>query len=127
MAKPKDVRELRALLAEMRPAKASSDSERFVEADLAFHRRICAITGNGRLLAAFDDLASELRLALSLVNRGFGTGARFADTHTALLDLLRSGDPEAAKEAFVRHLEHSCRVVSQALAVNAAGARASAA
>lgn len=115
-----DFKELKGLLSDMRSAKADRDSERFVETDLSFHRRICAITGNRRLLAAFDDLASELRLALSLVNRGFETGKRFVDTHEVLLDVLRAGDPVAAKDAFVAHLEHSCGVVSRALALDAA-------
>lgn len=111
-----DIDELNAVLAEARSATAEHDSEKLVEADLAFHRRVCAITGNGRLLAAFDDLASELRLALTFVNRGFGTGTRFESAHQDLLKALTGGDGEAARRAFVAHLEHSCEVVSGSLA-----------
>lgn len=112
----KDVEDLNAILADARSATAEHDSEKLVEADLAFHRRICAITGNDRLLAAFDDLASELRLALTFVNRGFVTGTRFESRHQDLLRALTAGDGEGARRAFVAHLEHSCEMVSESLA-----------
>ncbi|MCO5093146.1 GntR family transcriptional regulator [Bosea sp. (in: a-proteobacteria)] len=119
LAGPEDLEALNAILTEVRSATAEHDSEKLVEADLAFHRRVCSITGNARLLAAFDDLASELRLALTFVNRGFGTGARFESTHQGLLKALTSGDGEAARRAFIAHLEHSCEVLSSSLAAAA--------
>jgi DNA-binding FadR family transcriptional regulator len=116
MVVQKDIDDLNEILVDARSATVEHNSEKLVEPDLAFHRRVCAITGNGRLLAAFDDLASELRLALIFVNRGFGNGAQFESRHRDLLTALTSGDGENARRAFIDHLEHSCEVVSASVA-----------
>ncbi|UXT85220.1 GntR family transcriptional regulator [Agrobacterium tumefaciens] len=106
-ASREDIEGLRKLLLDIRSAKSEVDSERLVEADVVFHRAICALAKNPRLVAAFDSLASELRLALSFVNRRFETGDRFAERHSRLIDVILDGDPEKAAQALVSHLEHS--------------------
>ena len=45
------------------------DPARQVEEDYRFHRLICEIAANRRLLRLFDDLASELRMVIGLIGR----------------------------------------------------------
>jgi DNA-binding GntR family transcriptional regulator len=87
----------------------------FVEVDLEFHRLICRMSGNERLLQAFDDLTSELRLAFSLINRGYQTGERLSARHAVLVEAMRRRDVDAAVAELTRHLEHSCEVVTRAV------------
>jgi DNA-binding GntR family transcriptional regulator len=114
-ATERQLAELEALLESVRTVHADGDGEKLVEIDLAFHRAICAIPNNARLLTAFDNLVSELRLALSLVNRGFQTGERLSTSHAGLVAALRQRDPEKAKIELMAHLDHSCEVVRKAI------------
>ena len=52
------------------------DPARQVEEDYRFHRLICEIAGNRRLLRLFDDLASELRMVIGLIGRALRRSAR---------------------------------------------------
>jgi DNA-binding GntR family transcriptional regulator len=108
------ISELEILLESVKAVHSDADIDKLVEIDLQFHRAICVIPNNPRLLMAFDNLVSELRLALSLVNRGFQTGERLSDSHTVLISALRSRDAEKAKDELTKHLKHSCSVVRKA-------------
>ena len=109
----KDIAELVNILAAAEHiAPGGEDDIKFVEVDLSFHRAICALAGNERLLQAFDGLIAELRLALALVNRGYGSGPKYVARHSTIIEAIRSNDANAAKTSLREHLVHSCTMVT---------------
>src|SRR3546814_19706406 len=60
---------LRRQLAVLYETADTNDPARQVEEDYRFHRLICEISGNRRLLKLFDDLAYEMRLVIGLIGR----------------------------------------------------------
>ncbi|MFT3854617.1 MAG: GntR family transcriptional regulator [Ilumatobacteraceae bacterium] len=93
--------ELEMYRAEGRPFEA-------VEADLAFHRDICEISGNGRLATAWGNLADQLEVVMASVHRIDPAVAANDGEHREIVAALAAKDPDASEAALRRHLLHSC-------------------
>lgn len=77
------------------------------ELDLKFHRAIVAAAGNSRLLAAWDQTATELQRFWS---DGVGNLSRIAadvDECIGIVDAIRGFDAEAAAELLLVHLHQT--------------------
>lgn len=76
-----------------------------ITTDLQFHWLLVQAAGNRRLLAMWERLAGELRLALSLVTPQFFTTEFLGRTHRPLVAALRAGDRDGVARAVGRLLE----------------------
>ena len=79
------------------------------EADMAFHRSYCRMSGNGRLLALYDELASQTVL---LMRTALATHASLGWTppvefHRQIADGIRARDPRSAVEAVGVHYQYT--------------------
>lgn len=82
-----------------------------VEEDYRFHRLICEIAGNRRLLRLYDDLASELRLVIGLIGRLYDDPHEIARTHEPILAAIEAGDPDRIVASLDYHIGVSWREV----------------
>lgn len=82
-----------------------TDLERFTDADIAFHAALLAAAGNHLLTRLIDTLGPVLRMGrmISLERRPDGP-ADSQRGHRRVLDAVRAGDPEEAREAMREHL-----------------------
>jgi DNA-binding FadR family transcriptional regulator len=100
-----DIARLRALLEAQKDA--SSDLERFVSHDGAFHREIAAISGNpifpALMEAIFKWLAATYRGAVSVP----GLEKLTLHEHGQILDGIVSGNPETAARHMADHLNRA--------------------
>lgn len=76
------------------------------DADWAFHRAIVASTGSEHLLSAHHALKAETLLSF-VQSRPEDDVVSVGYAHRALLDAIRSGDPDDAKRSLRDHLEES--------------------
>lgn len=90
-----------------------NDPARQVEEDYRFHRLICEMSGNKRLLRLFDDLASELRIVIGLIGRLYDDPHRIAETHEPLLLAIESRDVAKIHASVEYHLGVAWRGVAQ--------------
>jgi DNA-binding GntR family transcriptional regulator len=101
---------LRAEVQQMCEAAERKDIGAFREADLRFHRLVCAVSGNSMLLKVWRTLEPAL-WNLQVVSNAMYAGDWnvMARRHTDLVDVLQSGDPEEAARMFSAHArgEHS--------------------
>lgn len=104
---------LRRQLDVLHETAAINDPARQVEEDYRFHRLICEISGNRRLLRLFDDLASELRIVIGLIGRLYDDPQRIAETHEPLLAAIESGDLAAIEASVEYHLGDAWRGVAK--------------
>ncbi|WP_354643420.1 GntR family transcriptional regulator [Kitasatospora camelliae] len=78
----------------------------YLEADRQFHLDLLGLAGNARLVETVGDLRKRSRLyGLTRLDQR-GELASSAEEHLELLDLMISGDAEAAEECMARHLGH---------------------
>ncbi len=87
-----------------------------VEEDLALHAVVVRLSGNATLVAAFDVVLAETRLALSVVNRRLVSLGRVVEHHAPLVDAILARDLPAAQAELARHLRRSCDSVQRHLA-----------
>jgi DNA-binding GntR family transcriptional regulator len=88
------------------------DPARQVEEDYRFHRLICEVAGNRRLLRLFDDLASELRMIIGLIGRLYDDPHEIARTHEPVLAAIEQGYPERVVAHIDHHIGHAWREVA---------------
>jgi DNA-binding GntR family transcriptional regulator len=85
-------------------AAASADPQDLTPAHLRIHRALVGLAGSVRLVAAADSYGAELRLGLARLDRVRGNIVEQVCDHRRLVDLLESGDVEAAAVELDRHL-----------------------
>lgn len=76
-----------------------------VEQDYAFHRMLCVLGGNMRIVRTFDQIALQLRAGIVLLGRVYDDPRELALSHDPLIDALRARDAGQLREALREHLE----------------------
>jgi GntR family transcriptional regulator, gluconate operon transcriptional repressor len=104
-----DVAEMQAALDEVERAYAGGDLAAAWDADMAFHRIYCRLSGNGRLLALFDRLASQTVL---LMRTALGTRTSLGWTppvefHRHIADSIAARDVQGAMDAVGAHYQYT--------------------
>ncbi len=93
-----------ALAAYSQLRESDCTTAEFTAAHLAIHRALAGLTGSARLVSQVESLHAEVRLALSHVDRARGNAADQVHSHSHLLELMESGDLEAAATELADHL-----------------------
>ncbi len=88
----------------MRAAAAAGDDHSQVEHDVEFHRLIVEASGNRTLLEVWTSLRLEARTLITLLTTDLDR-AELAESHQAILEALRGGDPAVAGRAVRDHVE----------------------
>ena len=92
------------------PAEDPGDLSEAVEQDLAFHRRLCELSGNGLLLAKWLELQDQMRIVI--VAGAMNEGADIPvivprANHEPLVRTLRSGGEDEIIRAFADHMSRA--------------------
>lgn len=105
--------DIEGMAAQFRQMESSlTDLERFTDADMAFHAALLAATGNHLLTRLIDMLGPVLRVGrmISLERRPDGP-ADSQRGHRRVLDAVRAGNPEEAREAMHEHLSWTANLI----------------
>ncbi|MFE1949340.1 MULTISPECIES: FadR/GntR family transcriptional regulator [Streptomyces] len=111
-----DVARMRAALTAIDTAvEAGGDG---VEEDLAFHRSVAESTGNPVLVSTVRYLGEVSRGGIRVTRANEARRGDFFDAvreeHHAILTAIEAGDPEAARSAARRHMEHAAARLQEA-------------
>ena len=82
-----------------------------VEADLAFHRLLCELTGNATLVRAWETLTGPIRVAILFAGPAAAVTNMSAARHQHLLDAIASGDPGTARSAVDAHMREAAHTL----------------
>jgi DNA-binding GntR family transcriptional regulator len=94
----------RALAAYERAVAEDASYQELNQRHLAIHLSLVGLTGSPRLVSMAESVVAELRLALAQIDRVRRNARDQAGSHHHLLDLLETGDVEAAIEELGHHL-----------------------
>lgn len=98
---------LRDAVEAMRRAGAADDADALLDANVAFHVALCALSGHRRLMATYDRLMQQLRLCMAINLRirreTTGDAVDAAERHERLLALIEAGDLPAALVGLAEH------------------------
>ena len=93
----------------MRLAAEQSAHADHTEADVAFHRALVAATASQRLQRMHASVMGEAQLCIAQVRRNASTNlTELTGRHSAILDAIANGEPDAAEAALRIDLE-GCR------------------
>ena len=104
-AKPADIAALEDTLA--RQMDCLGDSEAFIGADMAFHTQIARISGNPIYTAVSEAMLGWLKEYHTEMLIWTGKENFTLSEHEEIIGCIRSGDPDEAEQAMIRHLERS--------------------
>jgi GntR family transcriptional regulator, gluconate operon transcriptional repressor len=99
-----DVTPLRAAIEQMRAAGLRAKLAEVLDADVAFHRGLCELSGSGVLVRAFDTVAARARMALSIDDASYMHLTEVANEHVPIVDAMTAGDEAAAARAVAEHI-----------------------
>jgi DNA-binding GntR family transcriptional regulator len=109
---PAHLREAKGLLAAMRKARKSGDTESWFDSHARFHRSITAGAGPAlqRKLSTFADLSTRYLRTCRLMEPAKWQSTADVE-HAAILDSLGKQDYRAAKSSLAHHLAHTAERV----------------
>ncbi|XNY05921.1 transcriptional regulator NanR (plasmid) [Sinorhizobium meliloti] len=90
-----------------RQQAALEDSDAFIAADMAFHTRIAQISGNPIYTAVSEAMLGWLKEYHTEMLIWTGRENVTLTEHEEIIDCIRSGNPDEAEQAMIRHLERS--------------------
>ncbi|MFI7483809.1 GntR family transcriptional regulator [Kocuria sp. M1R5S2] len=97
---------LREAIRTMDEAVGDTLEER-IEADLAFHRTLCRLTGNAMLLHSWKALEGSIRMSFMWAGMERAVGNMRVDRHTAIVDVIEAGDAPQAAEFMLHHMNEA--------------------
>jgi DNA-binding GntR family transcriptional regulator len=86
---------------------AGSGLEERIEADLAFHRTLCALTGNETLLTTWEALEGSIRMSIMYGGVERAVENMNVHRHTDIVDAIRTGDTAKARETITAHMSEA--------------------
>ncbi len=87
------------------------DTSEFLKADRLFHTYLGDINGNGRMAAVLENLRDILQVMAMGALTQKGRNREVIKEHRAILEAIRQGDREAARQAMDLHLNKSEQAV----------------
>ena len=85
-------------------AEQGADMLTQVEADMEFHRLLCAGSGNPKFLHVFEQIAAETEFSIMVIGRLYDDPHKIAETHEPIVNAMRRGDAAATCDALRYHI-----------------------
>jgi DNA-binding GntR family transcriptional regulator len=106
-------------VAQLREALEPLKAERIplaktIERDLAFHRRLCALSDNQILLDTWTHLLGRIRASIVAAGPSVTPGLATYKRHTVILDAIASADETAIRDALQQHMREAATRIAQA-------------
>lgn len=115
LATDADLASLRSLVAQMRRSSDTADLEVLSETDVAFHRRICEIAGNQRLVRVWTGILGQIRLlSRQVLGTLYVDLHRVPQRHLLIVEALEQRDLQLAETLVREHIESvAARILEQ--------------
>jgi DNA-binding GntR family transcriptional regulator len=99
-----EIRSLRLQHSEIVTAARSKAQSELIEAIIDFHRTICALAGNARLMRLFDEIAIEVNQILSVLGVALDERGMPVEVQASLLEALETRNASLAEREIRRYV-----------------------
>lgn len=103
------------LMEQQRRCVREGDLDAYGELDAAFHQMIWHGSGNRRLVSVADNLLGQVRIGNNISARAPGRLPIALEEHAAIIEALRTGDPDLAEAATREHVRRASHAFGQIL------------
>ena len=97
------VERLESIVKAMEQATKEGMVEKLISEDVKFHRTLCQLSGNRRLLEIWMTLENQLRSFIALEELSYKKENQLAITHYPILDAIKSADTHLAEKSIREH------------------------
>jgi DNA-binding GntR family transcriptional regulator len=106
------VNELRQQLDGLRAAEGDFTAQ--LDADLAFHARMCELSGNATLLQTWRGVSGLARAAITAADPATAMHNMAYERHLPIVELIRAGDVAGGEAFLARHMDEAAqRIIRQ--------------
>lgn len=105
---------LKEIVQRMADAANAGHEMELVEADIAFHQRVCELSGNSQTLRAFMNIRAEVQMSITLVEHRFESLEAAAVDHWPIVEAIATRDIKKAVKALEEHIQDSWQRISAA-------------
>jgi DNA-binding GntR family transcriptional regulator len=110
-----DIDRLQEIYSEMKACARAGNVTGLVEKDVEFHRELCRLSGNSRLLTAWSSLIAQVRLFLTLAGGVFYDPEFIVETHTPVLEAMRRRDADDAERAIKESMRETAQTIMRGM------------
>lgn len=110
-----DLAQLEDLIDEMRAIEGGTDRFAGANVDARFHARLMEISGHKRAHAAWRTISAQITMAVYSATTYYGDMEGLADRHVAVIDVLRSRNPDLAEQKIREHIIYGSHLLLEAL------------
>jgi DNA-binding GntR family transcriptional regulator len=96
-----ELHELLDLAKAMQPPAQANDLSGLVERDFRFHKRLCELTGQTRLMRVWDSMSTQIRAFITITQRMYLPPLEISRRHVALAEALVRREAETARALIV--------------------------
>ena len=93
--------------------EAEGDFTAQLDADLAFHERICELSGNSTLLHSWRSVSGLARAAITAAGSQTAVHNMAYQRHAPIVDHLQAGDAAGGREFLRSHMHDAARLIEQ--------------
>jgi DNA-binding GntR family transcriptional regulator len=104
------VADLRRQLDRLRAAEGQFTAQ--LDADLAFHARMCELSGNATLLQTWRAVSGLARAAITAAGAETALHNMAYERHRPIVDLIESGDVAGGKAFLAQHMDEAARRIT---------------
>ena len=97
------VEKLDSIVKAMEQATKEGTVDKVISEDVKFHRTLCQLSGNRRLLEIWMTLENQLRSFITLEELSYKKENQLAITHYPILDAIKSADTHLAEKSIREH------------------------
>jgi DNA-binding GntR family transcriptional regulator len=107
----KEIDALQLIVDQMRKQASEDVPPDQNQLDLKFHETICEMSGNRKLLEAWQRLSTQIRMVLALKNLVNNDSRTIPEGHQRVVDAIRRGDAATAQRILADHIKASAKRV----------------
>ncbi|WP_369051926.1 GntR family transcriptional regulator [Kineococcus terrestris] len=116
-----------AVVAQVRRAldglrRAEGDVAAQLDADMAFHERLCELSGNATLLHSWRSVSGLTRAAVTAAGPETALHNMAYERHAPIADLLEAGDEAGARDYLRAHMRDAARRIEERMRLRSASA-----
>jgi DNA-binding GntR family transcriptional regulator len=112
-----ELQELLALATAMQLPAQANDLPALIERDFRFHKRLCELAGQKRLMDVWLSMSTQIRAFITITQRIYLPPVEISRRHIALAETLIARDAEAARSMNVKDIMEVGEHVAARLAI----------
>lgn len=116
-----ELHELLALAKAMHPPAQGNDLLGLTEQDICFHRRLCELVGQTRLLNVWLSISTQIRVLITITQRIYLPPLEISRRHVVLAETIAARDAEAARSLIIKDIVEVGEYVAVGLAARGSG------